>query len=53
MYIGAIVEVLPPFDDSFPGEYVVLEVNTENTCVMLEGVDSAFDFKYVKVKGKE
>ena len=50
MYIGATVEILPPFDDSFPGEYVVLEVNIENAYVLLEGVESAFDFKYVKVK---
>ena len=50
MYTGATVEILPPFGDSFPGEYVILYVNTENTYVVLEGVESAFDFHYVKVK---
>ena len=50
MYLGATVEVLSPFGDSLPGEYIVSEVSAENTYVMLEGVESAFDFKYVKVK---
>ena len=50
MYIGAIVEVLPPFDTSFPGDHVVSEVNPLDNYVLLEGIESAFDFRYVKVK---
>ena len=50
MEIGTVVTVLPPFDVMFPGEHTVVEVNETDTWVMLEGIESAFDFRYIEEK---
>lgn len=50
MEVGTVVTVLPPFSESFPAEYSVVEVNEEGNWVMLDGIESAFDFRYIKVK---
>lgn len=48
MQVGDMVTILPPFDVDFPGGYEVIHVDEENTFVILNGVESAFDFKYVE-----
>ena len=50
MQVGDIVTVLPPFAVDFPGEYEVTHVDEGNALVLLNGVESAFDFKYVEKK---
>lgn len=50
MRIGDMVKVLPPFSVSFPGLYEVLYVDEEHTFVLLDGIESAFDFIYVEKK---
>lgn len=49
MVVGDRVRILPPFDQAFPGEYEVAEINQADTWVKLEGEESAFDFRFVEV----
>lgn len=47
---GAVVRVLAPFDEAFPGTYSVewREIIDGQDVVHLEGVESAFDPKYLE-----
>lgn len=47
---GTVVRVLAPFDEAFPGTYIVewVEIIDEQTVVHLDGVESAFDPKYLE-----
>jgi hypothetical protein len=49
--VGARVRILEPFAFAFPDEYVIATVDEANTCVTLEGVESAFDFQFLEVVG--
>jgi hypothetical protein len=47
--LGDRVRILPPFDQAFPGDYTVTEINQEDTWVRVDNEESAFDFVYVEV----
>ena len=50
--VGDKVRVLPPFEVAFPDVYTVAAVDAESEggpVFFLEGVDSAFDTRYLEV----
>jgi hypothetical protein len=49
MQIGQTIKIREPFDFAFPNEYVVIEINETDTWVKVEGIESAFDFRFVEV----
>ena len=50
MIVGSEVQILAPFDEAFPGTFVVESINEVEggTVVMLQGVESAFDPLFLK-----
>jgi hypothetical protein len=49
--IGDVVTVLAPFRESFPDEYLVVDVVTSEdgtTAHYLEGIEGAFDHVYLE-----
>lgn len=42
------VRIKPPFAEAFPSEYTIKEVFIEETYVILEEIESAFDFTYIE-----
>lgn len=53
MNVGDIVNVLPPFSETYPDEYVIASVQTTDdgqTVYYLEGVFGAFSADHLEVK---
>jgi len=48
MQIGQKITIKEPFNIEFDLEYTIKEIDEINTYVLLEELDSAFDFKYVQ-----
>jgi len=48
MQIGQKVKIKEPFNIEFDLEYTIKEVDENNTFVLLEELESAFDFKYIQ-----
>ena len=48
--VGEMVRVLPPFDESFPGEYEITDVvrNPDGTTVYILGELGGFDAIYLE-----
>ena len=51
MNVGDKVTVLAPFTEFFPDTYVIASVTVldSGTVIQLDGIDSAFDPKYLQV----
>ena len=47
--VGSTVRVLDPFAPFFPGTYTVSQVDDPNTTAYLDGIDSAFDYRFLEV----
>ncbi len=48
---GMLVRVLPPFDEAYPGTYLVVRVDTAEhgqQVMYLEGIESAFAPTYLE-----
>ena len=48
MQIGQQIKIKEPFNTEFDLEYTIKEIDEINTYILLEELDSAFDFKYVQ-----
>lgn len=45
--IGSTVRVKSPFDETFDGEYLVVEINTDGV-FFLEGIEAGFAADYLE-----